>query len=108
LEFPEYTELMLLNLLLMRFFVRLESVSNCKFVAFLSIVYATSHCCRAHAVYQTAHERLLEVVSNGAALDHEYVLYALQRSVGQNITGPHMGKVTLNEPSLSALFVWSR
>ena len=59
---------------------------------------------RARAVYQTsAHERLLESLSEGTALDHEYVLYASQRSNGQRDAGSSMGKVDCIEMRIHVL-----
>ena len=50
---------------------------------------------RAHAVYRTsAHERLLESLSEGTSLDHEYILYASQRSTGQR--DGNIGQVTFS------------
>ncbi len=50
---------------------------------------------RATAVNETsAHERLLDTLSDGAMLDHEYVLYASQRIIGQRNAGSSMGQVT--------------
>jgi hypothetical protein len=48
----------------------------------------------AQAVYHTtAHERLLEALNDQVALDHQYVLYAAQRSTSQREAGSAMGKV---------------
>eukprot|EP00291_Cryptomonas_curvata_P028560 CAMPEP_0172209152 /NCGR_PEP_ID=MMETSP1050-20130122/34929_1 /TAXON_ID=233186 /ORGANISM="Cryptomonas curvata, Strain CCAP979/52" /LENGTH=1033 /DNA_ID=CAMNT_0012888943 /DNA_START=216 /DNA_END=3314 /DNA_ORIENTATION=+ len=68
-EFPECRELVLLNLLLMRVFVRARAVNE-----------------------TTAHERFLDTLSDGAMLDHEYVLYASQRIIGQRDAGSSMGQ----------------
>uniref|UniRef100_A0A7S0MTS2 TmcB/TmcC TPR repeats domain-containing protein n=1 Tax=Cryptomonas curvata TaxID=233186 RepID=A0A7S0MTS2_9CRYP len=48
---------------------------------------------RARAVNETtAHERFLDTLSDGAMLDHEYVLYASQRIIGQRDAGSSMGQ----------------
>ncbi len=41
----------------------------------------------------SSHERLLDTLSDGTMLDHEYILYASQRIIGQREAGSRMEQV---------------
>mmetsp|Transcript_17439 Transcript_17439/g.48149 ORF Transcript_17439/g.48149 Transcript_17439/m.48149 type:complete len:1292 (-) Transcript_17439:986-4861(-) len=59
-EYPESRDLIILNLLLMRSFVRAQAISQ-----------------------TSAHERMIEALSDHTTIEHDYILFASQRGSGQ-------------------------